>query len=60
MFPDSIRLTIWRDKQDEDERIFNEIITTIRAEGIVQHGDFQVEYIQSGEQLAEGIWEKRF
>jgi len=60
VFPDSIRLTIWRDKQDEDERIFNEIITTIQAEGIVQHGDFQVEYIQSGEQLAEGTWEKKF
>lgn len=60
IYPDLIRLTIWRDKQDEDERIFNEIITTIQAEGIVQHGNFQVEYIQSGEQLVEETWEKQF
>ena len=58
--PDLISLTIWRDKQDDDERKFNDIITTIQTEGIVQHGDFQVEYIQSAEQQVEMPWRKSF
>ncbi|MFD6442717.1 hypothetical protein ACFWDG_23750, partial [Peribacillus sp. NPDC060186] len=57
----TIRVTVPRKKQDTDEDHFNEIILSIKKDGILEQGNMIVEYISTdGIPLEEDEWRKTF
>lgn len=58
--PSLISITIPRNKQTDDDRIFDELIDSFKTDGIFRHGLLRVEYIDMGVPLEEENWEKSF
>ncbi|MCG7336149.1 hypothetical protein MHZ95_12830 [Sporosarcina sp. ACRSM] len=57
----TIRVTIPRKKNDEDERLFNEFISFLKSEDKLQQGTLIVGYVaKNGEILEENEWSKAF
>ena len=57
----TIRITIPRNKSDEDERLFDEFISFLKSEDKLQQGTVIVEYVaENGEIVEENEWSKEF
>lgn len=58
--PSLIRIDLPREKQADDDQVFNNLIDSLKADGIVEHSTLRVEYIDMGVPLEEENWEKSF
>ncbi|MDM5222963.1 hypothetical protein QUF86_19905 [Peribacillus sp. NJ11] len=57
----TIRITLSRKKQDADEDRFTEIITALKKDGVLKHGNMIVEFISTnGVLLEDEEWSKSF
>lgn len=57
----TIRLAIPREKKKSDEKLFNDFISYMKAEGVVSHGQLIVGYVaETGEILEDEEWSKEF
>ncbi len=57
----TIRITIPRNRSDEDERLFDEFISFLKSEDKLQEGTVIVEYVtENGEKIEENEWSKEF
>ena len=57
----TIRITIPRNRSDEDERLFDEFISFLKSEDKLQEGTVIVEYVtENGEIIEENEWSKEF
>ncbi|MBD3109942.1 hypothetical protein IEO70_16505 [Bacillus sp. AGMB 02131] len=58
--PSLIRIDLPRKKQADDDQVFNDLIDSLQADGVVNRGTLRVEYIDMGVPLEEENWENTF
>ncbi|KAA9030640.1 hypothetical protein [Niallia endozanthoxylica] len=56
----TIRITVPREKNNEDETLLNEFITYLKSEEILQHGSVIMEYIAEDGVILDDEWGKEF
>ena len=55
-----IRITVNRKKSDDDEKILNEFIASLKSEDKLQHGSFAMSYIDEKGVILDDGWNKDF
>lgn len=56
----TIRITVPREKSDDDEKILNEFIAFLKSEAILQHGSVAMDYIDEKGVILDEEWHKDF
>lgn len=56
----SIYITVPRKKSDNDEKILNELIASLKSEGKLKHGSFAMSYIDEKGAILDDEWHKDF
>ncbi|WP_338450026.1 hypothetical protein R4Z09_28460 [Niallia oryzisoli] len=56
----TIRITVPRERTEEDERILNEFISYLKSEDILRHGSVIIEYIDENGVILDDEWGKEF
>ena len=55
-----IRITVPRKKSDDDEKILNELIASLKSEDKLKHGSFAMSYIDEKGVILDDEWHKDF
>ena len=55
-----IRITVHRKKSDDDEKILNELIASLKSEDKLKHGSFAMSYIDEKGVILDDEWHKDF
>ena len=56
----SIHITVPRKKSEDDEKILNELIVSLKSEGKLKHGSFAMSYIDEKGAILDDEWHKDF